>query len=205
MKEWFLAGGWVMYPLILCSFVTVFVMVERFLFFSNWRKQQEPLKIAEVQKMFETHQFEEIKKYVQDSKDIRLQTLSDALSQPNTSVIEKNFQITTQKAQGEMRRFLSTLETLLTSAPMLGILGTVSGIIRTFKSLSWDQPDAQTLAMAGLSEALITTEFGLVIAIPCAFLAAYILRESDRWAGEMDRMGNKLEISISNQQAVKKG
>ena len=82
-----------------------------------------------------------------------------------------------------------------TCAPLLGLLGTVTGIIRTFKLITvFGSGDAKTLS-SGISEALITTEFGLIVAIPSLLLHAFLSRKA---RGVIDQM-EKATVAFINQ------
>jgi biopolymer transport protein ExbB len=87
----------------------------------------------------------------------------------------------------ELQRFLSFVAVSAAAAPLLGLLGTVTGIINTFKMITvFGTGDAKTLS-SGISEALITTEFGLIVAIPSLFLHAYLSRRVRRIIDRMEK------------------
>jgi biopolymer transport protein ExbB len=91
------------------------------------------------------------------------------------------------ETQLQMNRFLSFVAVTAAAAPLMGLLGTVTGIINTFKLITvYGTGDASTLS-SGISEALITTEFGLIVAIPALFLHAYLSRKSRRFIDRMEK------------------
>lgn len=87
----------------------------------------------------------------------------------------------------KLQRLLSFIAVSAAAAPLLGLLGTVTGIINTFKLITvFGTGDPKTLS-SGISEALITTEFGLVVAIPALFLHAYLSRKAKRFIDRMEK------------------
>jgi biopolymer transport protein ExbB len=94
-----------------------------------------------------------------------------------------------------LQRFLPFIAISASSAPLLGLLGTVTGMINTFKLITvFGSGDVKTLS-SGISEALITTEFGLIVAIPSLLIHAFLSRKA---RGIVDRM-EKAAISFVNQ------
>lgn len=97
----------------------------------------------------------------------------------------------------KLQRFLPFVAICAASAPLLGLLGTVTGIINTFKLITvFGSGDVKTLS-GGISEALITTEFGLIVAIPSLLLHAFLSRKA---RGMIDRM-EKAAVALVNQVA----
>lgn len=95
----------------------------------------------------------------------------------------------------KLQRFLPFIAISASSAPLLGLLGTVTGMINTFKLITvFGSGDVKTLS-SGISEALITTEFGLIVAIPSLLIHAFLSRKT---RGVIDRM-EKAAISLINQ------
>ena len=95
----------------------------------------------------------------------------------------------------KLQRFLSFIAISASSAPLLGLLGTVTGIINTFKLITvFGSGDVKTLS-GGISEALITTEFGLIVAIPSLLIHAFLSRKSH---GVIDQM-EKTALALMNQ------
>jgi len=98
---------------------------------------------------------------------------------------------TRQKLQG----LLPFISVCAASAPLLGLLGTVTGIINTFKLITvFGSGDVKTLS-SGISEALITTEFGLIVAIPSLLMHAFLSRKARGVVGQMETVA----IALLNQ------
>ncbi|MBI3322312.1 MAG: MotA/TolQ/ExbB proton channel family protein [Candidatus Omnitrophica bacterium] len=191
--EWFQLGGPVMYPLLVCSVVAMTVITERFLFWSRLRKEME---LEGAQKILAL---------VQQGKVPDALALSRSLQDPVARVLRRGLEhwptsvtgaLEAQVKQelGPMRRYLGVLDTVITLAPLLGIYGTITGMIRAFGFLSRaGLPDPQLVAH-GIAEALITTAAGLTIAIlaipPYNFFAA----KTEETAHDIERQATTLEL-----------
>jgi len=113
----------------------------------------------------------------------------------------------TMEAQGQLQVALlenrmSILNAVGTVAPLLGFLGTVSGMIGAFQAIaSAEQVSAQVVA-SGIYEALITTEYGLIVAIPVFFIANWLYHRHDRFSSELDRVCEEIiNFSLTHSEA----
>lgn len=107
------------------------------------------------------------------------------LGEPRELIEEVMFE-TVLKTRHRLQRMLPFLAIAAASAPLLGLLGTVTGIIHTFKLITvYGSGDVKYLS-AGISEALITTEFGLIVAIPSLLLHAWLARKARAVVGDME-------------------
>jgi len=96
--------------------------------------------------------------------------------------------------EGYIKRYVGTISLLSSIAPLLGLLGTVCGMIKTFSAIAeFGTGNARALA-AGISEALITTQTGLIIAVPGLFLASFLIRRSDELMERMRRFCLRLAV-----------
>lgn len=169
MLQFFLKGGIVMIPLALCSIAALTIIVERILFYiraGKWEEREAKL----------------VKVYLAQGKiaDARAITSSwnstsgrmaeAALKQwtENPKLLEQVMETTGNSELKKFERGLSVLDTIVTASPLLGLLGTVTGIIKAFTALSTVGSNPTQLSL-GIAEALYTTAFGLAIAIPTLF------------------------------------
>ena len=112
----------------------------------------------------------------------------DHVAEPKELVEEVMFEKVLE-TRLSLNRLLSFIAVSAAAAPLMGLLGTVTGIINTFKMITvFGTGDASTLS-GGISEALITTKFGLIVAIPSLFLHAYLSRKSKRVLDRMEKTG----------------
>jgi biopolymer transport protein ExbB/biopolymer transport protein TolQ len=92
----------------------------------------------------------------------------------------------------EMRKGLGNLATISTTAPFVGLFGTVAGIIHAFQGMALSGSGGLGAVSAGIAEALVTTAFGLFVAIPAVWLYNYFLQKVDRFQVEMSNSSSQL-------------
>lgn len=169
MWQFFVKGGWVMIPLGLCSITAVIIIVERLLFYYRaGRRDEREMKLLKVYlsqgKLTEA-------KAVTVKWNSAFGRIADTMLDHYNSGFKTLEAIAESTGYNELKKFergLGILDTIVTASPLLGLLGTVTGIIRAFGALAVVQDQATHLS-AGIAEALYTTAFGLSIAIPTLF------------------------------------
>jgi len=195
--ELFHDGKFMMWPILLLSFLLVTVVMERliFIFRENSRRQPEV-----VEKMLEKVEAKDIDGAVElgkKSPDYVARILVYAISHREHS-LGNAF---TRAANQEMQRFsqgLPTLDTCITAAPLLGLLGTVTGMMNTFGALQGgDIAAAAGQITGGVAEALIATACGLAIAITGLLPFNYLNARLDEVRHEVEDASNSLEIIIN--------
>ncbi len=191
MIDLLLAGGWLMFPLLGCSIIALAIIAERL-----WvLREPKIIPIDLVQYILRSLS-------QPNSKPLRLSEL--AIHSPLGHILSKGLQHSEQgisamrsrmEDQGrqvivELERYLNTLGTIASAAPLLGLLGTVLGMIQIFAVLG-GTPDPEALA-GGIAQALLTTAFGLFIAIPCLMFHRYFRRRIDEFAAKLEKEAQKL-------------
>ena len=177
--EVWLSGGWVMVPLVFLAFIIYFTAMEMMLFFRRGNHDKVPE--AQYEKWIddpargEGH-VGEIISYVRDE------------SADSTEEVRNRFVEISTAALPVVDSRLMFLNILVTVAPLLGLLGTVIGMLSTFKALSSGSGKTIDLVAEGISEALITTQTGLVIAIPGYLLVAMIQKKRNQYAAFLVRL-----------------
>ncbi len=193
MMELFERGGPVMWPLLICSVIALAVIMEGAFFWIRESTRRDPRLVDEVLSLAEREQYDEIRHRVQGNRDYVVRVLI-------SGILHRSFSLTSameMAAEDELRRMrrgLPVLDTLVTLSPMLGILGTVTGIIKAFDLLGTSGFQDPRVVTVGVAEALITTATGLVIALPCLVAYNYFQRRAETAAGEMETYGTSLEI-----------
>jgi biopolymer transport protein ExbB len=160
----FLKGGPIMWPLLLTSLVALTVVIERLFFLARERFRRDPDTVERIFSALERGDREDAAKAGSDSRDYVARVLTFALNQRDQS----HTNALLRGANRELKRFnrgLSVLDTVITLAPLLGLLGTVTGMIRSFSLLGGEELGAPAAITGGIAEALIATAFGLGIAI----------------------------------------
>jgi biopolymer transport protein ExbB len=164
MLQWFVKGGPVMWPLLICSVVALGVIIERTLFWIRQRQGRDQERIHKLLHLTERGLFDEAVATAAGSRDPVARIVHNGLSHHHFS-LEGALEVAVQAEVGQMRRYLNILDTIITIAPLLGIFGTVTGILQAFGALEGRIPDPKVVS-TGIAQAIITTVAGLGIAIP---------------------------------------
>lgn len=197
--ELFKHGGPIMWPILLVSFMMITVAVERVIFIFRENGRRQPEVVNKMLEKVEANDIDGALEMGKKSQDYIARILVYAISHKEHS-LGNAF---TRAANQEMQRFsqgLPTLDTCITAAPLLGLLGTVTGMMGTFAALNSGSGDisASTGAITGgVAEALIATMCGLVIAVT-GLLPFNILNARVEIARhEVEDASNSLEIIIN--------
>jgi biopolymer transport protein ExbB len=199
--ELFVHGGPIMWPIILVSFIMLTVVVERVLFIvrENGTREHEV-----VEKMLESVDRGDTEGAVQigkKSKDFVARILVYALSHK-----ENALSAFIRASNQELNRFqqgMATLDTMITAAPLLGLLGTVTGMMKTFAALGTSDISSSTGAITGgVGEALIATMCGLAIAIIGLLPFNYLNARADEAKHEVADAANALELIIKKSEGA---
>jgi len=193
MIEYFFKGGPVMYPLLLCSVVSLTVIIERVIFWIREEKNRDRTLLNELMSLVEKGQFDEAKKRTLKARDYVIRTMVCGVVHRNFSLRDA-LQMSADEEIARMRRHLPILDTMITLSPLLGILGTVTGIIYSFNMLGTVGAEHPQLITVGIAQALITTAFGLTIAILSLIPYNYFVSKIEKAALEMEKYGTNLEI-----------
>ncbi len=174
MLEIIIAGGWLMLPILLCSVIAVAIILERFLALRRGRVM--PAGIPAQVKLWAQQQELDAKHIDQLRRSSPLgRVLAAALANRHRGreVIKEAVEDTGRHVVHELERFLNTLGTIAGITPLLGLLGTVVGMIRVFSAIMVHGVGDPGELAGGISEALITTAAGLTVAIPSFFFYRY--------------------------------
>jgi len=193
MIDLFFRGGPVMYPLLACSILVLTVIIERLLFWVTVDLNGNRQLIEEVLELCRQGDWEAVRDKVSDSKDFIIKVLVSGILHRDFSMT-KAMEATAAEEIRNMRRYMVVLDTMITVAPLLGIFGTVIGIIASFEALSTagiGQPQAVT---AGIAQALITTAAGLGIAILSVFPYNYFNSRVEKAVLNIEKYATSLEI-----------
>jgi biopolymer transport protein ExbB len=182
-----------MYPLLACSLVSLTVIVERGLFWIGEKRRIDDLLINEVLEFARLRKHEEIKTKVKGASDYTVKVLVCGLVHREYS-LSKAMEMAAMEEIKRMRRYLPVLDTIITAAPLLGILGTVIGIIHSFDMLGMAGIQDPQAVTAGIAQALITTAAGLVIAILTLFPYNYFMTKVEKAASRIEKYATSLEI-----------
>jgi len=189
----FLSGGPVIWPLLFCSLVVLTVIIERFLFWLSLERNRNRKLQDEVLSMAETANWEMIRKKTTGNRDYIIRILVVGILHRDFDMgraMEAEANVMLQR----MNRYMPVLDTMITVAPLLGILGTVLGIISSFKMLGVGGIADPKLVTGGIAQALITTAAGLTIAIIAVIPFNYFNSRINRAIHVMEKYATSLEV-----------
>ena len=189
----FQSGGPVMYPLLACSLIMLTVVIERLIYWIQLDIRRNQTLVNEVLELCRVGNWESVKGKVTGSKDYIIRILVSGILHREFSM-SKAMEATAADELKQMRRFMSILDTLITVAPLLGIFGTVTGIIHSFDVLGTSGIENPQMVTAGIAEALITTAAGLGIAIFSIFPYNYFNSRVESAAIAIEKYATSLEI-----------
>jgi len=181
--SFFQRGGVVMWPLLLCSLVAVAMAIERIPHF--WHERMaEVIAAKTVGCVFDAlaeGRFAEAETLIARAPSASCRILAEGLRQRDVA-LQDSLTAAAEREIGSLRHGLTILDTIITLAPLLGILGTVTGIIRSFQLLSTGGIQDPTAVTGGIAEALITTAAGLIVSIctliPFNYCASFVRRRT---------------------------
>jgi biopolymer transport protein ExbB len=193
MIEIIKAGGWLMLPIILCSVVAAAIIIERL-----WTLQRGRVLPADLtSKVWEWARDRQL-----DDKHLRGlaansplgMVLSAGLANRNQSreVMKEVVEDTGRHVVHDLERYLNSLGTIAAISPLLGLLGTVIGMVKVFTAITIAGVGNPTALAGGISEALITTAAGLSVAIPSLIGYRYLRGRVDELVVEMEKEAMKL-------------
>lgn len=192
MFEIILKGGIVMIPLIVCSILSVAIIIERLIF---WSKQKHGFMPEEMLKLAQDGKIEELIKGSNDSNSSIAKLILSGIKNKNTSAALAMESAAIEEL-AKMKKYLPALDTIITLAPLLGLLGTIVGMIQSFDIMSIagiGQPHAVT---GGVAEALIATAAGITVAITTLVPYNYFLSKVERATEEMEKYAARMEMIL---------
>jgi biopolymer transport protein ExbB len=193
MMEVFQKGGPLMWPILACSIVALGVILDRAFFWLRESSRRDRRLVEEILALAEREAYEEIREKVRGSKDFVIKVLVSGILHREFS-LSAAMEVAAKEQLDRMRRGLAVLDTMVTVAPMLGILGTVTGIIKAFDLLGTSSFQDPRVVTVGIAEALITTAAGLIVAVPSVVAYNFFNKKADQAADEMETYGTSLEI-----------
>src|SRR5688500_1001173 len=197
MWELVKAGGAFMVPIILCSIAAVGILLERLWTLQRKRVLPQEL-IKKVTQLADSNQVNEkvIDALEKNSPLGRVLAAALANRDRGREIMMERVEDTGRHVVHELERFLNTLGTIASISPLLGLLGTVTGIIRAFNAVMMGGMGAPRLRAGGISEALITTAGGLAVAIPSFIAYRYLRGKVERIVIDMEKIAVKFADSL---------
>ncbi len=196
----FKAGHEIMWPILILAFIAITVIVERLIFLFRENGHREPEVVEKMLESVEKNDIDGALALGKKSKDVIARILVYSLSNRDYSLSNAFIRASGQ----ELARFQqgsATLDTCITAAPLLGLLGTVTGMMRTFGALTGDIAAASGTITGGVAEALIATMCGLGIAVSCLVPYNYLNARGEQVKQDISDASHALEIFIKKSES----
>lgn len=197
MLKYLFDGGIFMWVILLASISGLAVIIEKMYTFLSKEKKLSENEKNQLYKALRTGNKEEILKLCKDKTDSVSKSVTkivsnmdinfDELDNSHRQVIEGIISESILEQTTELEKSMSLLGTVVNAAPQLGLLGTVTGMIAAFSALTRNGTSTAKIVAGGISEALYTTAFGLIVAIPALVFYNYFNRRIDVIVAEMER------------------
>src|ERR1043166_322484 len=203
LVKYFILGGNIMWPILVTAIVAVAVVGERTFWWGRESRKRDPHTLESVFGALENGDFGEAGRVSKDSGDPVVRMIWHGMNHYHSS-LQGALQVAAGVELQKAGRFLTIMDTLVTLAPLLGLLGTVSGIFRTFLSIGSATVEGATGQITGgIGEALIATMCGLAIAIVSLIPFNYFSRKLAQLQFELESAATNVEIMV--QAAKQKG
>ena len=206
MWELIQAGGWLMLPIIGCSVLALAIVIERCWSLRRDRVLPRHL-VAEVWNKLKANAMdaEAIRKLRQHSPLGRVLAAGVVNRHLSREIMMESIEDAGRHEAHSLERYLNTLGTIAAISPLLGLLGTVVGMIDVFGTISSQGVGNAPALAGGISQALITTAAGLVVAIPSLMAYRYLRGRVDELVVDMEQQALKLVEAIHGQRPRTEG
>jgi len=196
--HYFKAGGSLMYPILLCSVVALAIIIERWIFLRRVRGANERFH-REVRTHLHPGNLDDAIRVCRASQAPLAQVffaglvrVADGEDRTRQAIEEVG-----QMEVAEFQRFMGGLSSIIGGATLLGFLGTVTGLIKAFQQVERLQGAVNPSVLAsGIWEALLTTAFGLIVAIPASFAHGLIMSRIQGEVRQMEERSRKLMVLL---------
>ena len=191
----FFQGGLLMYPLAICLTITIVIAIERITFWLELSKSKDNILLKKMILSLKENKYSEFIEQCKKSNHL-INRILLKLTDSNKNNFKQNVDIELTKEYEKLKKGHIVLDTIISISPMIGILGTVIGIILSFQAMAMTGMDNPKEVTGGIGQALITTASGLIIAI-IALLINNILNS------KIVQITDELEIYISELEIYK--
>jgi biopolymer transport protein ExbB len=190
-------GGPVMVPLLLCSVVSIGIMIERYFILRSETSNGSHL-MDQLEKFLAIHKYLDAVRVCENEHSLLGDMLASGLKCDEQRTAERCMEEHALKAMPKLYKRLSILDTIITIAPLLGLLGTVTGMIRAFHVISTKSGlSTPTAITGGVAEALIATATGLFIAIVTLVGYNFLTERAKLIVSDMEIYGTRLVNILS--------
>src|SRR5438874_11830460 len=188
-------GGPVMWPILITAIVAVAVVGERIFWWWRESRKRDPQTMEKVFAALENGDFREAARLSKDSQDPVIRMIWHGMNHFHSS-LQGALQVAAGAELQKAGRFLTVMDTLVTLAPLLGLLGTVSGLMGSFRAIGGEELAVQKIT-GGIGEALIATMCGLAIAIVSLIPFNFFTSKTSRLQFEMETAATNVEVMVN--------
>jgi biopolymer transport protein ExbB len=198
LVELYLTGGVFMHPILLCSVVGLGIILERLYFFAKARTNTQKL-MGDLLRVLQDQGFEAAQRMLHSARGPVAAVLHSGLirAKKGPEAVEKAIETAASIEIALLERGLIWLATVANIAPLLGFLGTVSGMIHAFEAIAAAEEVSAKLVATGIYEALITTAAGLIVAIPVQTAHNYFVSRIDKFVIDMEESSAELVDALA--------
>ena len=193
MFELISSGGWLMVPIILCSVISVAIIIERL-----WTLKKDNVApadlVVDIEHLLEQHQLTEdrLEELEHSSYLGRILVAGLCVSNQTPAEIRRSIEEAGRHVVHELEKYLNALGTIAAITPLLGLLGTVIGMIKVFAAITAVGVGNPQILAGGISEALITTAAGLSVGIPSLMFHRYFKGKINELTVDMEQHAVRL-------------
>ena len=198
----FYQGGPIMWPILIISIVALTVVIERCFWWGARWMRRDPKRVEKVFTAIETGDVNEASKLARGSRDPVLRMLWNGLNHQHAS-LQGALQVAAGIEIKRAGRFLMVMDTLVTLAPLLGLLGTITGLIKSFSFLGNEELAVQAVT-GGIAEALIATACGLGLAIFALIPFNFFTSRVSNLEFELQTAATNLEVMLEANSKAKR-
>jgi len=196
--EEILSGGLLVWPILLAGLIAGVLIIERLIFLGKVRQNTDRL-MTQVTELVDAGDYKGAMVLAERQPgQPTSNVLKAGLAQQGHArdILESSLAEAILRETPRLERFLPALKVLAAIAPLLGLLGTVTGMIKTFQVITVHGTGDPRLMAGGISEALVTTELGLAVAIPILVISALLGRKAQRIASDMEEKAMALIAAL---------
>lgn len=190
--QYFQKGGWIMWPILITSLVALGVSFERLIWWTMERRKRDPEKMEKVYAAIQKGDLKVASGLARTSDDPVLRVVWHGLNHYYAS-LEGALQVAAGMEIERAGRFIVILDTIVTLAPLLGLLGTVTGLMKAFFKLGSTELSEAAIS-GGIAEALIATACGLTIAVVSLIFLNYFAAKVSKLQFEIQTACTNVEV-----------
>ena len=187
-------GGPLMWPLLACSVVSLAVIIERVVFWALEARGRDEATVERLLREAEQGRFDQAAAIGQQASDLAARVLAAGLAHRDWGLSEA-MEVAAEEELRATKRGLAVLDTIITLAPLLGILGTVLGIIVSFNLLGARGIQDPKAVTGGIAQALLTTAAGLAVAIVTLLPFNYFNSRVRQVTRRIENAATRLEVA----------